>query len=237
MNHTNSSFAKSAIFTAAFAAALFFASAPNLSARAGSSAANQPQNDGQSSSTSSSKPNLAGQWTLNKDQSDDPRQKMQQAMGNDGNGGDNGGGGGGHHGGMRGGGQGHGGGMMMNDFSQLTIAQTETSVKVTGASGRVVAAYPAEQPTSKPSSNSNNGEGEHGERQYTPPVAKWQGSQLVTSNEGPRGGSMNRTYELSSDGKQLIVTSKMQTPRMDQPISIRFVYDPAKPASGSGTSQ
>ena len=57
------------------------------------------------------------------------------------------------------------------------------------------------------------------------------------SFEGPRGGLMNRTYELSSDGKQLIVTSKIQTPRMDQPVSIRFVYDPAKPASGSGTSQ
>ena len=51
-------------------------------------------------------PSLAGTWTLNKDQSDDPREKMRDAMGG---GGMNGGGGGGMGGG--GGRQGMGGGM------------------------------------------------------------------------------------------------------------------------------
>lgn len=173
-------------------------------------------------SQAASKPNLAGQWKLNKDQSDDPRAKMQEAGGGEGG---SGGGGGGHRGGgMRGG----GGAGMMNELSQLTIEQTDTSVKITGASGRVLAAYPAEQTSKAPA----NGEGER--RQFTPAVAKWQGAQLVTTNEGRGGGSTTRTYELSSDGKQLIVTSKMQNPRLNQPVTMRFVYDQVKGNSGSG---
>jgi len=181
---------------------------------------------------SAAKPNLAGQWKLNKDQSDDPRQKMQEAMAANGQGGGRGAGGGG---GRRGGGQGQGGpggpGGMMNDLAQLTIVETDTSVKVSSASGRVLAAYPEDQQAAKPSSNGGNPDDDA--RTYTPPVAKWQGSQLVASMQGRRGGSTTRTYELSSDGKQLIVTTKMQNPRFTQPVTFRLVYDPAKASSGS----
>jgi len=178
---------------------------------------------------SAAKPNLAGQWKLNKDQSDDPRQKMQEAMAANGQGGGRGAGGEGG-GGRRGGGQG-GAGAMMNDQAQLTILQTGTSVKVTSASGRVLAAYPEDQQAAKPSSNGENPDDDT--HTYPPPVAKWQGSQLVASMQGRRGGSTTRTYELSSDGKQLIVTTKMQNPRFTQPVTFRLVYDPAKASSGS----
>jgi hypothetical protein len=181
---------------------------------------------------SAANPNLAGQWKLNKDQSDDPRQKMQQAMGGNGQGGGRSPGGEGG-GGRRGGGQGQGGGQgggMMNDLAQLTIVQTDTSVKVTNASGRVLAAYPEDTQAAKPSSNGGNADDDV--REPAPPVAKWQGSQLVTTMQGRRGGSTTRTYELSSDGKQLIVTTKMQNPRFTQPVTFRLVYDPAKAASG-----
>jgi hypothetical protein len=178
---------------------------------------------------SAAKPNLAGQWKLNKDQSDDPRQKMQEAMAANGQGGGRGAGGEGG-GGRRGGGQG-GAGAMMNDQAQLTILQTGTSVKVTSASGRVLAAYPEDQQAAKPSSNGGNPDDDT--HTYPPPVAKWQGSQLVASMQGRRGGSTTRTYELSSDGKQLIVTTKMQNPRFTQPVTFRLVYDPAKASSGS----
>ena len=232
MKHSNYSFLKSSRLILGAGVVLYFTFTAALSARSEFPRANTvsfaitgPQ------SQSAAKPKLAGQWTLNKDQSDDPRQKMQQAMANNGEGGGGGrsygGGGGGRRGSGGGGGRGQG---MFNDLSQLTVEQTENSAKVTGASGRILAAFPAAQETSKPSSDSNN-EGEA--REYTPPVAKWQGSQLVTSTEGPRGGSMTRTYELSSDGKQLIVTTKMQNPRFSQPVTIRFVYDPAKPNAGS----
>ncbi len=206
------------LFVVAMSLGLLFLT--TSSGRASSANGSAPQ------TKSAANPNLAGQWKLNKDQSDDPRQKMQQAMGNNGQGG--GEGGGERRGGNRGGGQGQG---MMNDFSLLSIAQTDTSVKVSSASGRVLAAYPEEQPAAKPSSSGENG-GDEG-HEYAPPVAKWQGSQLVTSMQGRRGGSTTRTYELSPDGKQLIVTTKMQNPRMSQPVTFRLVYDPAKASSGS----
>ena len=231
MNRSNHLSAKLGVAIMGAGVALLLASAGNLSARNLSPNANAPA--AQSGSQSAANPNLAGQWKLNKDQSDDPRQKMQEAMGNSGEGAGPGGGGGHRGGGNAGPGGDHQGGHqggMMNDMSQLTIEETNTSVKITGASGRVLAANPAEQPASKPAPNAN---GEEEPREYTPPVAKWQGAQLVTTMEGHRGGSTTRTYELSSDGKQLIVTTKMQNPRMSQPVSIRFVYDPAKPASGS----
>ncbi|HEY4742453.1 MAG TPA: hypothetical protein VIH76_17785 [Candidatus Acidoferrales bacterium] len=179
---------------------------------------------------SAAKPNLAGQWKLNKDQSDDPRQKMQEAMAANGQGGRGAGGegGGGRRGGQGQGGQGGPGGMM-NDLAQLTIVETDTSAKVTSASGRVLAAYPEDQQASKPSSNGGNPDDDT--RAYAPPVAKWQGSQLVATMQGRRGGTTTRTYELSPDGKQLVVTTKMQNPRFSQPVTFRLVYDPAKAGS------
>jgi hypothetical protein len=210
MNSHNQFSTKLAAVIMSLSLALLIASYSNANAATGSA----PQTQ------SAAKPNLAGQWKLNKDQSDDPRQKMQQAMGNSGQGG--GEGGGGRHGGMRSGGQGG----MMSDMSQLSIVQTDTSIKVSNASGRVLAAFPEDQQAAKPSSNPDDDA-----HQYAPPAANWQGSQLVTSMQGRRGGSTNRTYELSPDGKQLIVTTKMQNPRFSQPVSFRLVYDPAKASS------
>lgn len=233
MKHSNYSLLRSSRPILSAGVVLYFCFVAALSARNESPRAYSaiPSIAGIQQSQSTAKPNFAGQWTLNKDQSDDPREKMQQAMANSGEGGGGGRGfGAGGGSGRRGGGGGGRGPGMFNDLSQLTIEQSENSVKVTGASGRILAAYPAAQETSKPSSNSNT-EGEA--REYTPPVAKWQGSQLVTSTERPRGGSTTRTYELSSDGKQLIVTTKMQNPRFSQPVTIRFVYDPAKANTGS----
>jgi len=239
MQQRNHSWLKAGIWIAGIGAALLIGTAGNLSAR--SAALGAPSGTLNAAPQASSNPNLAGHWTLNKDQSDDPRQKMQEAMGNNGGGNGEGGGGygggggqGGGHRGQGGGRGGHGPGGMMADMSQLTIEQTATSVKVSGASGRVLAANPAEQ-ASKPSNGGGNAgnNGENEGHEYTPPVAKWQGSQLTTSNENPRGGSTTRTYELSSDGKQLIVTTKMQNPRMSQPVTIRFVYDQTKANSGS----
>lgn len=111
-----------------------------------------------------SKGTLAGRWNLNKDQSDDPRQKLEQAsssgrgggwgQGPAGGGGGGWGGLGGPWGGMGGGPGGNGGGwnrggrqfpddggIDMSDFSQLTIEQSDSSAKVTGGTGRVLAQY------------------------------------------------------------------------------------------------
>lgn len=206
--------ATGAIFSVGFAVTLLFSPSRTMA-----------QQDSQSTSapaSTSSKPSLAGTWALNKDQSEDPRQKMQEAMGGSGGGGNGGAwqGGGGRRGGP--GGQGGPGGMMA-EFNQLTITQTGGSVKITGASGRLLTQTSDNAPSSAPSSGQS---GPEGGPQFSPPVAQWQGSQLISTMEGRRGKT-TRTYALSSDGKQLIVTTKIENERFNSPVTFRQVYDPA----------
>ena len=211
------------------AVALFVLLAMGTSeSRAGS--AGHAQAASQSAEQSTAKPNLAGTWKLNKDQSDDPRQKMQEAMGGASGQGDSGGGGGGARRepgtGRPGRGPGSGGGMMA-EWSQLMVAQTNAAVKVTGASGHVLATSQAQ---SKQDDDNNS---ERGERRFPPAVAEWQGSQLVAKSHGFGGGTTTRTFELSPDGKQLYVTTKMESERLSQPVTYKLVYDPGKADSNS----
>lgn len=118
---------------------------------------------------------------------------------------------------------------MMAGLSQLTIEQTESSAKVTGDFGQVFALYSSDNATSnKANTNTQaNGQSSDSEESGTPPAAQWQGNQLVTVTQRRRG-STARTYELSPDGKQLYLTTKIVNPRFQQPVTIRFVYDAAK---------
>jgi hypothetical protein len=184
------------------------------------------------------KGNLAGMWKLNRDQSDDPRQKLEQASSGGGGGwgqGPSSGGGWGGWGGWGGPGTGRGGGwnrtgrpipeghaVDMSDFSQLTIEQSDSSAKVTGATGRVLAQYSADNGSDKGAAKKSK------DNPYAPPAAHWQGDQLVTAVSGPRGAKTTRVYELSYDGKQLYVTTRLEIPRFNQPANIRFVYDLAR---------
>lgn len=188
------------------------------------------------------KPNLSGTWVLNKDESDDARQKIQEAAGSSGqNGGQQPGwGGGGGYGGGGGWGsrgsrypgggggntgQGRGQADFMDDFSHLTIDQTESTVKVTGESGRTLVSYPASNQSQSSSSSSDSSGNTASTR--TPPSAAWKDNQLVVEEQQGRRGSTTRTYELSPDGKQLYVTTTLNNPRFQKPVTIRFVYDPA----------
>ena len=129
---------------------------------------------------------------------------------------------------------------MLNELSQLTIEQTNTSAKVTGSSGRVLALYSANSAASLASTqegsstaSSSSGSGSSGgDDDYAPPAAQWQGSQLVAVAERRRGTN-TQTYELSPDGKQLFVTTKMESQRFTEPVVFRLVYDPVKSSGGS----
>ena len=189
----------------------------------------------QTNSQTASTQKLAGQWQLNKDQSDDPRQKMQTARGDSGGaqgggqgGGGNGNGGGRGQGGRNGGGRGQGAGMM-DELQALQIDQSGSAVKVTGKSGRVLAQYPA----SDSSADKNSGGEGEGHRTTT---SRWQDGQLTVVSQGPRGKS-TRTYSLSADGKQLYVTTTMENERLKEPVTYRLVYDPAASGAGAGASQ
>ena len=174
-------------------------------------------------------------------------------MGGGGWGGRGGGNGGGGYGGRRGGQQ-NGHENPLDDLSTLTIAQTATSASVTSESGRTLAQYAAPAPTQSTSTASSGSAGtqagsgsssstsssssasssdpyNQGEGASAPPAAQWQGSQLVAVTPGRRQGKTTRTYELSPDGKQLYVTTKIENSRFKNPVTFRLVYDPA-PSGG-----
>jgi len=56
-------------------------------------------------------------------------------------------------------------------------------------------------------------------------AAKFDGNRLVSDEKDPRGNKMSRTFELSSDGRQLYETLHMATGRNNTPLVIRYVYD------------
>ncbi len=60
---------------------------------------------------------------------------------------------------------------------------------------------------------------------YQEITAKWEGSRLTTDEKNPRGGKLSRTFELSSDGRQLYETLHMTVGRNNTPLIIRYVYD------------
>ena len=57
--------------------------------------------------------------------------------------------------------------------------------------------------------------------------AQWKGAQLVTDEKGPQNRKMSRTLELSSDGRQLTETWRIESRHSDMPITVRYVYDAA----------
>jgi hypothetical protein len=197
-----------------------------------------PQKSAQDAPKPATSVNLAGIWKLNKDQSDDPRKAIQKAIGN--SGGQRHGGWGmrgpggigvghGGYGGRRGGGDDQGrdsanSATDMADFSRLTIEQTDSTARVTGATGRVLALY---------SANDTGAAKGPEEDTYTPPAAKWQGDQLVVVTPGGRGAKTTRTYSQSPGSKQLKVTTRLENPRFSQPVTFNFVYDPVKAEPGS----
>jgi hypothetical protein len=122
---------------------------------------------------------------------------------------------------------------MMKELSQLTIAQTDAITKITGSSGRVLALYSANNTDGSAStqgSSSSSGESD----EHSTPAGEWEGSQFVVTTQRRRGTN-TQTYELSPDGKQLFVNTKMDNPRFSQPVTFRLVYDPVKTGAGNSS--
>jgi hypothetical protein len=178
---------------------------------------------------------ILGGWKLNRDESDDPRQKLQSARGSGGGGGSRGGGvrmgipgmGGGPigGGGRRGSGQGGGDNDQDRERMQaviapanaLTLSQKEPKgpeVDLADDQNRTTAFFTDGRKLEKPKDASNQEVAAH-----------WDGNRLVTDEKNPRGGKMSRTYELSYDGMQLYETVSFTMGRSNSPATIRYVYD------------
>ena len=189
---------------------------------------------------------LAGFWKLNSEESDDPQKKLEEARQTKaGSGAGPGGGSGGGIGGPRvgigfpvpgggpngpngpygggGGGMGGNGGetteemraLVRPDFSQI-IELKDTEVDSTDDHANKLVFYTDGRKIQKSKDDSL--------QQIS---ARWNGSQLVTDEKGPRNKKMSRTLELSSDGRQFYETWHIENGRSGSPIVIRYVYDAA----------
>jgi len=179
---------------------------------------------------------IFGEWKLDRDDSDDPGKKMQDAQNSQGNGGYGGNRrmGGGHPGGgyPGGGGGGYGGHRMgqqnesdedrqrmqelLSPASTLNVAEARKDVEVDlfDDQQRKRALFTDGRKVQK-SKDAN----------YQEIAAHWDGKRLTTDEKNPHGGKMSRTYELSYDGTQLYETLNMTTGRSNTPVVIRYVYD------------
>jgi hypothetical protein len=98
----------------------------------------------------------------------------------------------------------------------------------TGSSTPSAGSAPSSSSPAGDSGASNNGNSS--DNASTAPNAQWKGSQFVAVTPGRRQGSTTHTFELSPDGKQLYVTTKIDNPRFQSPVTFRLVYDPVQSA-------
>jgi hypothetical protein len=201
------------------------------------------QRKGQEAQQPRDKLNLSGAWNLNRDESDDPRKKMQEGRGSSrsgtgggpyGGGRRRGGGfpfpggmgGGGPYGGRRGGSgsEGEQGGEdrgkmqgLLNPANSLTITQKDAQIDLTDDQSRQRVLYTDGRKLQKSKDD-----------KYQEMAAHWEGSRLISEEKGPRGGKLIRSFELASDGKQLYETLHLESSRSGSTVVIRYVYDTTK---------
>ena len=168
---------------------------------------------------------ILGAWKFDPDDSDDPSKRRQESQ--DPNGGY--GGGRGRMGGGRGGYGGRGGGESdeaRQKMRELFTPAKAITISMTGAEVDLVddrqrkRAFMTDGRKLKKSKDEN----------YQEIAAKFDGNRLVTDEKDPRGNKMSRTFELSSDGRQLYETLHMVSGRSNSPLVIRYVYDIPIPA-------
>lgn len=194
----------------------------------------------QSKTPAAGDPVLTGTWKLNRDESDDAREKLRSAMQDrDQNGPMSG------HGGMGGSGVGIGipgiGGMgrprggpggqrgsgagsedqwsrlrsLVEASDQIKIVQKGPEVDVTDSDSRVRALFTDGRKIEKTKKDSTQTQGK----------AHWDHGTLVTEEKGPDGEKISHSYEILAEGKQLADTITLETKHLNTPIIVRSVYD------------
>jgi hypothetical protein len=173
---------------------------------------------------------ILGAWKFNPDESDDPRKRREGSRGS--NGGYSGGrgrmgGGGGGYGGRRSSGESD---EQREKMRELYMPAKTIRLSMTGAEVDLVddrerkRAFMTDGRKLQKSKDAN----------YQEIAAKFDGTRLVSDEKDHRGNKMSRTFELSSDGRQLYETLHMTSGRSNTSLAIRYVYDiPSHPAAQS----
>ena len=191
----------------------------------------------------SAQPSINGTWKLNRDESDDAREKLRSAVGDrDQNGPMT------RHGGMGGGigmgipgiggiggmgrptgpgpGRGPGAGSedqrarlldLVQASDQLRIAQKGSEIDVTDTESRMRTLFTDGRKLEKPKK----------EAAQTQVKAHWERRTLITDEKGPGGEKISHSYELTGDGKQLADTLTLESKHLNTPIIVRSIYDQA----------
>jgi len=167
---------------------------------------------------------ILGAWKFNPDDSDDPRKRREDSRGsNGGNGGGHGRMGGGYPGGGHGG-YGRRGGESDEErqkMRQLFTPAKAITLSMTGAEVDLVddrdrkRAFMTDGRKLLKSKDDN----------YQEIAAKFDGTRLVSDEKDPRGNKISRTFELSSDGRQLYETLHLTSGRNNTPLVVRYAYD------------
>ena len=179
--------------------------------------------------------NILGAWRINKDESEDGRAKLRQAREaanrNRGYGGPRTGGpwpGGGGYGGSRSEDESDGLGDLINPPREVMFirhAENDPRVDLSDDRQHRCVFYT---------------DGRKLEKQKTPGyqevAAHWDGNKLVTEEKGAHNGKLSRTFEVTSDGRQLIESVRIADSKDKHPVTVEYVYDAADPSSLSFSS-
>jgi hypothetical protein len=179
--------------------------------------------------------NILGAWRFNKDDSDNPRDKMHQSRDSDGS--SRGGGGyGGPRIGFPGGGSPTGGGgpygghrypsqddesgrlgEQMNPVREIQVlrhSETDPEVEMIDDRDHRHIFYTDGRKIEKQKDPS-----------YEQVSARWDGNKLITDEKAPHNGKMTRTFEVSSDGRQLLEAVRVADSKGNHPLTVNYVYD------------
>ena len=199
------------------------------------------------------KPQLAGRWSFNADQSDNAQQKISDAQNTqrDSNGGGYPGGGNpqgggvgyprvgmgwpiggvglpGSGGGHRGGGPGTHDRVSSEDWDRL--GQNPEYLRIDQRSDQVVVTDDSDHAqTFYPDGKKRDDKDANGNKVST--KTEWQGDTLVVETKLSHSTKLTQTFRVGEDGKQLYVVSRLENPSLQGPVTIRRVYDLAKAAS------
>ena len=193
-----------------------------------------------------SQPVLTGTWKLNRDESDDAREKLRSAIqdrqqnGSPGGMGRHGGMGGGMGGGIgmgipgigggMGGGMGRPGGQGGSSGSDEQHARLRDLIQ---APDQLSIAQKGSEIDLTDSENRVRSLFTDGRKLEKPKKdstecqvkARWDHETLASEEKGPNGEKISHSYELTNEGKQLADTLTLETKKLNTPIIIRSVYD------------
>ena len=190
--------------------------------------------------TAAEQPAFTGKWQRNEEESDDPQEKMREAMeAMRQQGGGRGGGMGGRGGGMSGGMGGRGGGMgdgtggrggsgegrggreagmanLMAAAAQIeTVLENNEFQIIPTGEGRVRIFYLDGKKHKQETANGMKIETK----------SELKGSRILVEQDMEQGRRIKTTYELGPDGSLMIVTTQLEGGRTPEPIIIRTVYN------------